>query len=287
MKRDRDRFPSKYLMPLIILAALVWAIPLLYSLCLAFTDASPGSAGRFVGFANFQRAFHDERFVHAFLVSIVFATGAVIFNIAAGLIIAVALRRHPRQRAIAQAALFIPWALSELAVALIWRGFLDENTGLVNAFLGWIGRPGLPWRTDGFWAMSSLWIATAWQGLAFSTMLQMAGLASLPENLIHAAKLDGAGRAAILRAVVWPHLRRVLAVNALLVFLMSMVNFSLPFALTGGGPIFATELAALYSFRTAFTGRFEFGYAAAQGMLVLFIYGALTAALLRLRRKSP
>jgi len=73
--------------------------------------------------------------------------------------------------------------------------------------------------------------------------------------------------------------------NALLVFLMSLTSFSLPFALTGGGPLFATELSALYAYQTAFNGRFELGYAAAQGMLILLISAVLAALLLRLRRR--
>jgi len=286
MRRSRDRFPVKLLAPLLILTALVWAAPLLYSFYLAFSDATPGSAGRFIGLANFARAFQDARFWHALWVSTVFALGVVFFNVSGGLMLAVVFRRHFKERSMAQVALLLPWVLSELAVAQVWRGFLDENTGLVNMLVVWMGGAALPWRTNGVWAMISLWIASLWRGLAFSTMLQMAGLASLPEHLIHAAKLDGANRLMILRAVVWPHLRRVLAANALLVFLMAMVTFSLPFALTGGGPLFDTEVVALYTYRTAFTSNFNLGYAAAQGMLVLCAYTLLTLVLLRVRRSA-
>jgi len=286
VRRSRNRFPSKYLLPLLALTALVWALPLLMALALSFSDASPGAPGHWVGLQNFVRALGDIRFIHAFFTGVLFAVGAVAFNVGAGLGLALVFRRHEKPRALAQVMLLLPWVLSELAVALIWRDVLAQNGGLVNALLGRFGIGPLPWQTHAWLAMGSLWLATLWQGLAFSTMLQMAGLASLPHHLVHAAKLDGADRPLIFRAVVWPHLRRVLAANALLVFLLSLVTFSLPFALTGGGPLFATELPALYAYRSAFAGNFELGYAAAQGMLVLVFYAVLTALFLRLRRRT-
>lgn len=285
--RSRDRFPWLFLAPLLTLMALVWVAPLIYSLGLAFSDAGPGAAGGFVGLKNFSRALKDVRFAGALRASVVFATGASLLNVGGGLFLAILLRRFAKERAAAQTALLLPWVLSDLAAALIWREIFDENAGWGHLILAQWGIEPLPWRTNGFWAMGSLWIVALWQGLAFSTMLQMAGLASLSDRLIQAAKLDGAGRWMVLRAVIWPHMKRVLAANALLVFLMSMVTFSLPFALTGGGPLFDTELASLYAYRTAFTGRFELGYAAAQGMLVLGAYALLTAVWLRVRRASP
>jgi ABC-type sugar transport system permease subunit len=283
---ERDRFPLAHLAPLIFLALLLWAFPLVYSLALAFTDASPGRAGAFVGAANFARVVRDARFFNSLRVSVAFAAGAVVLNVGFGLLLALAFRRRPRARRTAQVALLLPWVLSEPAVALIWRGLLDENFGWFNIVLQRLGAAPLAWRTDPLLALSSLWLASLWQGLAFSALLQMAGLSSLPERLVQAARLDGAGRGLIFRRIVWAHQRGVVLTNALLVFLTAFVSFSLPFALTGGGPLFATELSSLYAFHTAFGGRFELGYAAAQGMVILAACVALAIALWRLRRRT-
>lgn len=286
MTRERNRFPTTYLAPVLVLAALLWAAPLTYALVLSLTDATPGQGGQWIGGGNFVRALADGRFRHSLLVSFAFAAGAAASQVGAGFLLALALRRRERARAITQVALLLPWVLSELAVALIWRGFLDEHHGWVNLSLAKLGAAALPWRTGAFWAMGSLWLASLWQGLAFSAMLQMAGLAALPENLVQAAKLDGASRWLILRGVIWPHQRRILAANVLLVFLMSMVSFALPFALTGGGPLFATELSSLYAYQSAFAGHYELGFAAAQGMLILVVYAMLAAFLLSQRRSA-
>ncbi len=283
MKRG---FPAAYLLPVLALTAVVWLLPLLYAIGLACTDAAPGAPGRWLGAANFLRALNDARFGHALLTGLLYAGGAVVLNVGVGLSLALALRRTARARAIAQTLLLLPWVLAELAVALIWRGFLAEDGGWVNLTIAKLGGAALPWRTDPFLAMLALWIATLWQGLAFSTLLQMAGIGALPEHHLHAAKLDGAARWLIFRAIVWPHQRRVIAVNALLVFLFSLTSFALPFALTGGGPLFATEVPALYAYQTAFAGRFELGYAATQGMIILLGCAVLIAVLLRLRRRT-
>lgn len=283
MKASRERFPSAYILPALVLAGLVSGLPLLYAAVLSATDASPGAPGAFVGASNYLRALIDPAFHNALQRSLIFAAGAVILNVGFGLTLAMALRTHPRARAVVQTALLLPWVLSELAVALIWGGFLDERSGMINTFLASFGAGPLSIRTDPAAAMGALWVAALWCGLAFSCMLQMAGLASLPGNLIQAAWLDGASRFRIFRGILWPHQARIIAVNALVVGMTAMVTFALPFALTRGGPLHATELAALFAYRTAFSGNFELGYAAAQGMLMLVAFALTLAALFRLR----
>ncbi len=282
----RDRFPAALLAPTLLLVTLLWLFPLVYSLALSFTDATPGRPGGWVGLANFSRALADARFVNALRVSAVFAAGAALLQVGAGLSLALALRRRPRARNAVQVALLLPWVLSEPAVALIWRGLLDENIGWFNIVLQHLGAAPWAWRTDPFLALASLWLAALWQGLAFSAFLEMAALSSLPEELLHAARLDGANRRLIFRRIIWPHQRGMVLVNTLLVLLTSLIAFSLPFALTGGGPLFATELAALFAYHTAFDGQFELGYAAAQGMLLLLACAVLATLWLRLRRRT-
>lgn len=286
MNGTRRVFPAGFLLPALTLAFLVWAFPLFYALALSFTDASPGTAGRFLGADNFLRALTDARFGHALLISFVFAAGAVVLHVGCGFGLALVFYRRRGQRTWLQIALLLPWTVSEIAAALIWYEFLNQDSGLFNWLLTEIGLPALPWKTNALAAMIALWVAYLWHGLAFSTLLQMAGLASLPSNLLAAARLDGAGGGQILRRIVWPHQRRVAAANALLVWLSAMVAFSLPFALTAGGPLHATEMVSLYTYNTAFGGRFELGYASALGLLVLAIYAVFAALYLKSRRSA-
>lgn len=281
---ERRGFPTAFLAPALALAALVWAFPLLYAVALAFTDAAPGAPGRLLGLGNFTRALTDPLFGHALLVSLIFSTGAVLLDVGLGLGLAVAFYRGARSRAALQTIVLLPWAVSEIAVALVWHEFLGEEGGMINWALARLGWGALAWKTSAVGAMSALWLASLWHGLAFSVLLQMAGLASLRPNLLQAARLDGASNFAILRHVVLPHQRGTLIANGLMVWLSAMVTFSLPFALTGGGPLRATELVSLYTYRAAFSGRFELGYAAALGLLVLAFYGVFASLYLRRRR---
>jgi len=277
--------PAKYLGPAVILVALVWAAPLLFSIYISFTDSTPGKMGNSVGFSNYERLLGDGSFHHSIMVSLFYAAGTVVLSLGLGLLIAIVLRKSPRGIKVSQVALLLPWVLSELAVALIWSGFLDERAGIVNTVLSSMELSPLPFFTTTSGAMTSLWLASIWRGLAFSVMLQMSAIASLPENLLYAAKIDGANRRLIFASIVWPHHRPAIGVNALFVFLMTMVSFSLPFALTKGGPLFATDVVALHSYNTAFFNTMEFGYAAAQGMAVVAAYLVLAMALVRLKRR--
>ena len=286
MNSRSDNTGLRFVMPALILIALIWVLPLFYALYISFTNASPGTEGRFVGIENFLRILQTPQFFNSILISVVYALGAVVLSVGFGILLAVIFRKNEKGKGIVQSALLLPWVLSELAVALIWNGFLDENIGLVNTALARVGVQGIPFMTSTWGAMTALWIATLWRGLAFSTMLQMAGLASLPENIVHAAKVDGAGRWLIFRWVLLPHQWRILAVNALLVFMTAVSSFSLPFALTGGGPLFSTETVALFTYRTAFSANFELGLAAAAGMVMLAGYGVFVMFLLRLRWRT-
>ncbi len=285
MKPRSERFPFAYLIPALALAAVVWGLPLLYALFLSLTNATPGRAGELVGVSNYLRALGDLGFLKSIALSIIFAGGLTFLNVLIGLALALVLRSNPQACAAAQTALLFPWVLSELAVALIWSGFCGES-GLLNACLTSFGLSPFIFRTGAFAAMGVLWMASLWRGLAFSAMLQMSGLASLPQSLINAAKVDGARLPQILFRIIWPHQARIIAVNMLLVFLHSMIVFALPFALTGGGPLGATEFVSLYAYHTAFGGDFELGYAAAQGMVILMMYALFMTLLLRLRRRA-
>ncbi len=284
MTRVYGKFPTAYLLPALSLAAVVWGLPLLYALFLSLTEATPGRTGEFVGLANYLVALTDTGFLRSVSLSVFFALGLTFLNVGAGFGIALAFRSNSSARAVAQTALLLPWVLSELAVALIWGGFCHES-GLLNLALEGIGLPRLLFRSSAPAAMGVLWMASLWRGLAFSAMLQMAGLASLPQSLINAAKVDGARFPQIFFKVIWPHQSRIIAVNMLLVFLHSLIIFALPFALTGGGPLGATEFVSLYTYHTAFGGDYELGYAAAQGMIILVLYGIFMTLLLRLRQR--
>jgi multiple sugar transport system permease protein len=281
---ERTGFPTRWLAPALGLIALAWAVPVVYTFALAFTNASIGTNGSFVGLSNFAAALGDARFGHALVVSAVFAFGSVVLNVGAGLGIAWVVFRSRRSRAFLQTVLLLPWALSEIAVAMVWHEFLAQDGGLINLVTVKLGLGAVAWKTSTVGAMSALWLASLWHGLAFSALLQMAGLASLQPELIQAARLEGASRGLILRRIILPHQRGALVANSLLVGLSSLVAFSLPFALTGGGPLFATELVSLYTFRVAFGGEYRLGYAAALGLLVLALYAGPAFFYLKRRR---
>lgn len=286
MSERRAPIVLRYLGPPIGLALIVWAAPLAYALALSFTDAGPGGAGRLIGLSNYLRLLGDPLFGRAILASLLFACGAVVLQVGLGFGLALTALESPRRKLLVTLLLLVPWTLSDIAVALVWHEFLGEEGGLLNWLLTQLSLGPLPWKTHAGFAFGALWIATLWHGLALSALLQLAGLASLPNHLLAAARLDGASRLMMLRHILLPHQRRMLGANALLVWMGAMVSFTLPFALTGGGPLRATELVALFTYRTAFGGRMELGYASALGMAILALYAVFAAMYLRLRRPA-
>lgn len=184
----------------------------------------------------------------------------------------------------------VPWVTPVVVVALIWRWMFEgSDTGLVNALLinFNLAETGTTWLGDSVLVWPVLLMASIWTGSPITALLVLAGLQALPKETMEAAALDGAGAFRRFRYVVLPFIKPTLFAAAMLSLVTTWFKFELIWALTNGGPGFATSILPTYVYTLAFE-RFEFGQAASVAviaMVMISILAASVAVILRERKR--
>jgi multiple sugar transport system permease protein len=238
----------------------------------------------FIAFANFARALRDEVFWLSLGQSLLWIVAVVGLQFALGFVAALILNQYFFWRGLARALIVVPWALPSVIIGLMFTWMYDFNLGVVNDIalrLGLIAAP-VPWLAQpqtAFWAVV---VALVWQGFPFFAVTVLAGLATIPDELIEAGEIDGATRLQRLRHIVIPGIAEIVATALLLRTIWVANSFDVILVMTGGGPGYATHTLPLYAFQKAYSSM-EFGYAAA---LALILTGLLLIVVVAHVRRS-
>ena len=231
-----------FLLPSAIPLALFTFLPMATSLWVSLHDWNLISDMRWVGLANYRDLIGDAGTRDALLHTVQYIAGYLPLVYVGGLVLALGLNRALRGRDVLRTAYFLPVVTSWVVVALVWQWLLNPSYGLVNSMLGTLGIDGPGWWTDPTWAMPSVIIASAWKDLGFVMVILLAGLQSVPEDLLDAAKLDGAGSWQRFSHVTFP----LLSPATFFVVVISLINgfqvFDQVQVMTGGGPAGASQV---------------------------------------------
>ena len=171
-----------------------------------------------------------------------------------------------------------------MVVAIVFSFFFNRDTGIVNYILSKFDVPNIGWLQDRFWAKISLVILSGWWSQGYHMVIYLAGLQSIPEELVEAAIVDGANRLQIFWKITLPLLRPMIIFSAIITTNAGLQRFAEPFLLTGGGPAYATLTMILYLYRKAFEG-FRLGYASAMGYVLFVMIFALSLLQLKFGRE--
>ncbi|WP_438753911.1 carbohydrate ABC transporter permease [Pararhizobium sp. O133] len=266
----QDRiFVPLTIVPTMLASALVFGIPLVFSLLLSFQGWTIDSAlfgGRFVGLSNYQDLFSDPLFRSSLMLTIAYTLATVTGELVLGLGVALLLNSRVPFVRVFRTALIIPMMITPIVAALTWKLLLDPSYGLVNALLGtktvWLGDPDL--------ALFAVGIVNVWQNTPFVAILLLAGLQSLPSEPVEAAAVDGANRWQTFRHVTLPLLMPYVVVAVLLRTIFEFRSFENIWVMTGGGPANSTKLLSVYTFEASFLS-FDLTLAAAASWVMLLI----------------
>lgn len=266
----QDRiFVPLTIVPTMLASALVFGIPLVFSLLLSFQGWTIDSAlfgGRFVGLSNYQDLFSDPLFRSSLMLTIAYTLATVTGELVLGLGVALLLNSRVPFVRVFRTALIIPMMITPIVAALTWKLLLDPSYGLVNALLGtktvWLGDPDL--------ALFAVGIVNVWQNTPFVAILLLAGLQSLPSEPMEAAAVDGANRWQTFRHVTLPLLMPYVVVAVLLRTIFEFRSFENIWVMTGGGPANSTKLLSVYTFEASFLS-FDLTLAAAASWVMLLI----------------
>ena len=285
--KRRARAGRIFVAPNLTAVAVFMLFPLGFSLYMSAQKWDLFRPAKFVGLANYHSLFADDPlFAIALRNSVVYTVGSVVPTVFISLAVAGVLNRKVKGINIFRTIIFLPLAVSSVVMAVVWQFVFNTNNGLLNIMLSWIGLGPVPWLNDPKWAMLSLCTVSVWRSVPFATVILLAAMQGVPDNLYEAAKLDGAGEVRQFVSITVPWIRAAVSFVVVISIIHAFQAFDLVYVLTGGngGPETATYVLGIMLFQHAFSF-LEFGYASALAWVMFAILLVLTVLQLRLGRR--
>jgi multiple sugar transport system permease protein len=275
----------KLLAPILIFEGLFVVWPIIKGCLLALQQTNYGKTS-YVGLANFRQLWHDPFFWAALRTTLEFTLSMVVLWLFLGLAVALMMNWSFKGRGIARALLCIPWAVPDIPVVLTFLIMLDPNFGVVNRLASSVlgVNHHILWTDQANLAFLVIIFMTAWKGFPFFGLVILSSLQSIPDEYYEAAMVDGASVFRRFRSITLPVLMPTLTLLTLLAFIASFQQFSLIQLSTGGGPGQATTTIAIDIYQQAFQF-FNYNYAAAMGVIGLFLAVACTIVFVIIERR--
>jgi sorbitol/mannitol transport system permease protein len=230
----------------------------------------PSEGFPFVGLSNYVSEFvSDANFWPVMGNTLQLVAGAMILALVAGTILALLLNRPMWGRSVLRGIATVPFLVTPSVMALIWKNlFLSPSSGMVNWLLHFIGIPAVPWFSA--FPLQSIIFIVAWEWTPFVMLVILAGLQSVPGDVLEAAKVDGANAFTTFWRVVFPLLRKPYEIAILFGTIFIFQTFGEIYVTTAGGPGLTTNTLPYYTYRTALSS-FQIGQAATLGVIGVIV----------------
>jgi multiple sugar transport system permease protein len=279
-----------FILPSVVLIGVFGLVPIVWGLILSFQKAGLISPDReWVGFENYARIVSDPKARQAAVNTIYYTMLFVPASIVLALFVAHALNRKIALIRFYRLAVFIPVVTSTIATGIMFLWLLDKNFGLANWLLDMIGVGPFGFFEDPDQAMGALVLMTVWGWLGFDTIIYLAALQGVPQELIEAAAIDGASRWSSFWRITWPMLGPATLLLVVWSTISALQLFDEVFFVTKGGPLGRTSVVVFYVYRLAFEqglgGLSLAGYAAAIAYVLFLVILVLTLAQFWLGRR--
>lgn len=252
--------------------------PFALALKFALTDATVsnlnGDRG-FIGLENFVDLLRDETFRTALTNTLIYAFGSAVINSLLGTTLAFILISNFPGKKVSRYLVLLPWTIPIALTIQAWKWMFHPQFSVLNWLLKYVrlGDPqyGIQWLGQATPAMVSVIMVNVWRNFPFSTVILLAGLSSIPSEIIDAAKIDGAGWFVRYRKIIVPMIAPVLFIGLLFSLVYNLTDLTIIYLLTQGGPGTATEVLASYAFKVGINAG-QLGRGAA---VTLFTFPAL------------
>lgn len=268
-----------YVLPALIVMMVVIAYPIYFTIDMSFFKTPPSLQLRdrsFVGMRNYQTILTAPAFWAVTVNTLIWTVFSTLFAFLLGLCAALALHREFAGRGVLRAVLLIPYVISAVAASYLWKWLYHSDFGVIGALsvqLGITDRP-INFLDNIHTALPSLIVVNIWREFSFAMIMLMAGLQTVPEQLLRAAQVDGANAWQRFWHVTMPHLKGVSMVTVLLLAVANFNSFIVPWLMTGGGPAGATDIWITHIYQIAF-GRQNWGLASAYSVILFIVMMAL------------
>ncbi len=292
MMSSRGRQLWLFVVPAMLVMAATGIFPLVYSLRMSLYDYSPlremWTGTRFVGLSNYGSALAGGTkqvgisFLSSLGLSAIFGSASLSIELMFGLCMAVLVSTLPQSglTQMLRILTMIPILIAPVVTGSIFKFLFQGDIGLINHLLRLLRVSPPSWLGSSFWGMVALIVTSAWQWTAFSFLVFLAGMESIPRQLYEAASVDGAGFWHKFRYITLPGLKRVAVVIVLIRGIDLIRAADTVYGLTYGGPGTATSVLAFNAYIIGFKN-FEIGEAAAYGYLMAILLNVFVFPLAR------
>ncbi|KGD71411.1 carbohydrate ABC transporter permease [Pantoea vagans] len=258
LRQREQRQAWVLLAPMLLVMLLLTAWPLLRTIWLSFTDAAligSGETPAWIGLENYLYALSDPDFRASIWRTLYFTLVSVTFEGIIGVLVALLLNQKFVGRNVLRVLVILPWALPTIVNAMMWRLNFNPDYGSINALLSqlgiidgyrsWLGSPDA--------ALNAVMFADIWKNYPLVTLLVLAALQSIPEDLFEAARLDGASAWRRFRAITFPAIVAPLGVALVLRTIDAFKIFDIIYVMTRGGPVDSTKTLSFFVYQESFS----------------------------------
>lgn len=248
-------------------------LPLISSFYYSFTDWNGFNPEfNYVGLDNFEKMFTDRLFGNAIRNTIYWTIAALTIPTAGGLILALALHNLGSISRVFKSLFYLPVCLSLAVIGQVWIWVYQPDWGLLNSFLTTVGLEQFtePWLAKPNTALLSVIIAWSWQQTALAMVIFLAGLTSVPPELLEASEIDGANYFQRVTRIVIPLLAPSTVVVIALAVINSLKSFDIVYVMTRGGPFNSSDNLAMFMYNESFQ-KYRMGYGSAISVVLFLI----------------
>jgi multiple sugar transport system permease protein len=282
--------PALWLLPLAVVLGVTFLFPIFEIARLSFTDASLLDDDYSYTLESYLDLFRSPYFANMLWVTAIFVFASVFLQMLLGFLIALLVdqgaKRGMRTSIVTRTAVLSAWAIPGVIIGIIWSILYEQSAaGILNYLLSFVGFGEVPFLSNPQVALASVTLANVWRGTAFSMILLYAGLQTLPDDVMEAARVDGANAWQRLTRVMLPLLAPMLFINLVIVSIETFNTFDMVLALTGGGPGRSTEIAALSVYNQIFE-QFNLGQGAATAVLLVAVNLIMTFVYVRVLERD-
>ncbi|MEH7507192.1 sugar ABC transporter permease, partial [Priestia megaterium] len=262
--------------PALLAFCVIVLIPFFTGIYYSFTDWN-GVNGtiNWVGLDNFKYLFtEDKQFQQSFWITTKYTVVAIILTNVVGFVLAILVTQMLKTRNILRTVFFMPNLIGGLLLGFVWQFIFVKGFASIGQITG-ISLFELPWLGDAKTAFWGIVIVSVWQGAGYIMLIYTAALQNVPQELIEAAKIDGASRWQILRHITIPMVAPAVTVCLFLTISWSFKVFDVNLSLTNGGPFKSTEMLALNIYTEAFVNN-RYGLGEAKALIFFIVVAAIT-----------
>jgi ABC-type sugar transport system permease subunit len=271
--------------PAMIIVAVFLAFPMLFAAWQSLFAISPLTREQpFVGLENYIEVFNDPQFWSSLGRTAVFLAGVIVLGLTLSIIFAFALNRIVSGLRFIRGLAILPYIVSSVAAALMFRTMFNGDFGFPNQVLEFLGFGGIPWLSNGFYAMIVVIIAQVWTDLPLALLFILGGLQTIDKQLHEAALVDGATGWRSALYISLPLIAPQITLATVWFSFKAVTSLGTVLALTGGGPGDSTQLLTLEMYRLGFD-EYDTGTAMAMVIIIFLLNAGLTLFYLALQRK--